>query len=175
MQTKQLSGLQLGPVWEKATGVRFTFQPSPSLFPVLTKRPGRESRARGKPGPLGQLSLPLAVPTIAWPRHLEHMWASKTSALTRSSTPPSETPKATWGQGPFWCCLRCPPVLKTWASCGQVEQCLGTLSPSGPPAAAPARYPRASPFALNIHIRLTGSSPVVSQSPPAAQAGWAHI
>lgn len=151
--------------------VKFIFQLSPSLFPVLTKQPGKESSARGKPDPLAQLSAPLAVPNISCPRHLEHTWASKTSARSRSSVPLSKTPNATQGLGPFWCCPGCPPVPKAWASCGKWISAGGPRAPSGPPAAARAHYPRASQLALNTHVGLTGSSPVVSQSLPAAQAG----
>lgn len=142
--------------------VKFTLQSSPSLFWVLTKCPGRESSARKNPHPIVLLSI-----CWLWPWHLKHLGHLKSLNLTRSSMPSRETPKATWEPGFLWCCQRGPPVPKTWA----VEQRLGTLDHTRSPAAAVAHYPRAPQLSLNIHMRLTGSSPVVSKSPEAAWAG----
>lgn len=57
MQTEELSRLHLSPVWEKPMNVKFIFQSSPSLFWVLTKRPGRESSARENSHHNAQLSI----------------------------------------------------------------------------------------------------------------------
>lgn len=108
MQTEQLSRLQLSPVWGKTMNVEFTFQSSPSLFWVLAKCPGGESSARENSHPIVQLSICWLSPGPG----TSTSWASQTSDLTRSSVPPRETPKATWGPGFLCCCQKGPP--KTW-------------------------------------------------------------
>lgn len=113
--------------------VKFTFQSSPPLFWVLTKHPGRESGARENSHPTVQLSVCWLSPGPG----TSSTWASQTSDLTRSSMPPRETPKATWGPGFLWCCQRGPPVPDIWAGGAvpgnsgalQVTSCsCGTLS-----------------------------------------------
>lgn len=159
MQTEQLSRLQLSPVWGKTMNVEFTFQSSPLLFWVLAKYPGRESSARENSHPIVQLSICWVSPGPG----TSTSWASQTSDLTRSSVPPRETPKATWGPGFVCCCQRGLQLLRH----GQVEPVDYCRSP----AAAVAHHPRAPQLSLNIHMRLTGPSPVVSKPPEAAWAG----
>lgn len=62
--------------------------------------------------------LTLLLLSICWlscGQGISNSWASQTSDFTRSSMPPRETSKATWGSGFFWCCQGGPPVAKTWA------------------------------------------------------------
>lgn len=162
MQTEQLSRLQLSPVWGKTMNVKFTFQSSPSLFWVLTKCPGRESSGRKNPHPIFQLS-------ICWllPRHLKHLGHLKPLTSPGAQCHPERLPKPP-GDQIFSGAAR--GVLQ-FPRHGQVEQCLGTLDHSRSPAAAVAHYPRAPQLSLNIHMRLTGSSPGVSKFPEAAWAG----